>query len=180
MLCVDGLVDSNLAVVFKYLQRTTILFNTHYHSKTPMNGALVRQCLGFVHSSLIELEGSLTDELSKHIRLGMLVYLATTFQIPGCDEQYYCKSLATKMQVAYTAARSLIPVPYGALDVWLKFMAQICIGPRSKQQGRDWDVSKISGLGWDDTRRGLQQVMWIDAFHDDLGRRAFKKLTKPR
>jgi hypothetical protein len=22
--------------------------------------------------------------------------------------------------------------------------------------------------------------MWIDAFHDDLGRRAFEKLTKPR
>ncbi|KAH6964637.1 hypothetical protein DER45DRAFT_153573 [Fusarium avenaceum] len=180
MLCVDGLVDSNLAAVFKYVQHTTILFNAHYHSKTPMNGAFVRQCLGFVHSSLIELEGSLTDDLSKHIRLGMLVYLATTFRIPGCDEQYYCRSLTTKMQLAYTAARSLIPVPDGALDIWLMFMAQICIGPTSKQQGRDWDISKISGLGWDETRRGLQQVMWIDAFHDDLGRRAFEKLAKPR
>ncbi|KAJ3546927.1 hypothetical protein NM208_g1762 [Fusarium decemcellulare] len=180
MLSMDGLVDSRLAVVLKCVQCTTILFNTHYHSQTPGNGTFIQQCLGFVHSSLIDLEGRLTEELPKYILLGILVYLATAFRIPSCDEQHYCNSLAEKMQLAYTAARPLIPDPYVALDIWSMFMAQICISPTSKQQGVNWDMSKISCLGWDETRRGLQQVMWIDAFHDDLGRRVFEKLAKPR
>ncbi|RSL66229.1 hypothetical protein CEP51_012868 [Fusarium floridanum] len=64
MLCIEGLVNTDLAIVFRYLQYTAILFNTHYHSKTAINGAFIRKCLGFVHSSLIDLEGHLTGELS--------------------------------------------------------------------------------------------------------------------
>ncbi|RMJ15095.1 hypothetical protein CDV36_005249 [Fusarium kuroshium] len=177
MLCIDGLVNTDLAVVFRYIQYTAILFNTHYHSKTPINGAFIRQCLGFVHSSLIDLEGRLKGELSKCVHIGMMIFLATTFRLPGWSEQHYCQGLAEKMPVAYAAARPLIPAQRGTLDIWLMLMAQICTGPVAE---KCWDLSKICRLDWDETRRRLKQVMWIDAFHDDIGKRAFETLASSR
>ncbi|RSL60407.1 hypothetical protein CEP53_005437 [Fusarium sp. AF-6] len=177
MVCIDGLVNTGLAIVFRYLQYTAILFNTHYHSKTPINGAFIRQCLGFVHSSLIDLEGRLTGELSKCIHLGMMIFLATTFRLPGWIGQHYCQGLAEKMQVAYAAAKPLIPVRHRTLDIWLMMMTQISSGTAAEEcRG----LLKMCELDWDETRRRLKQVMWIDAFHDDIGKRAFETLASSR
>lgn len=100
MLCVDRLVDrlvdSKLAAVFHNLQYTTILLNQHYYNETPIEGIFLQECLGFVHSSLIELEGQLQNKLSECLRLGMMAFFATTFRLPGLYEHPCCKSLAYK------------------------------------------------------------------------------------
>lgn len=180
MLCIDGLVDPNLATVFTHLQHTAILLNMHHHSKTPVNGALIRQCLGFVHSSIIDLDSRLVDNVSKCLHVGMMVFLATTFRLPGSHEHYYCKSLAEKIKVLYNAARPLLQDQHGILDVWLMLMGQICLDSGVQHQGVSWSLSEVSQSGWDETRRRLQRVMWIDTFHDDIGRKAFEKLTDSR
>lgn len=176
-LCIDGLVDPNLATVFTHLQHTAILLNMHHRSKTPVNGALIRQCLGFVHSSLLDLELRLTDNLSKRVHVGIMTLLATTFRLPGSDEQHYCKSLAKKMLVLYSASSPLLRTQHGILDIWLMLMGQICIGPSVQHPAMSWRLSEICQSGWDETRRQLKRVLWIDAFHDDIGKRAFETLT---
>ncbi|KAJ3463436.1 hypothetical protein MRS44_008222 [Fusarium solani] len=180
MLCIDGLVDPNLATVFTHLQHTAILLNMHHYSKTPVNGPLIRQCLGFVHSSIIDLKSRLVDSISKCLHVGMMAFLATTFRLPGSDEQHYCKSLAEKIKVLYNAARPLLQDQHGILDVWLMLMGQICLDSGVQHQGVSWSLSEVSQSGWDETRRRLQRVMWIDTFHDDIGRKAFEKLTDSR
>ncbi|UPL01653.1 hypothetical protein LCI18_012587 [Fusarium solani-melongenae] len=180
MLCIDGLVDPDLVTVFTHLQHTAIFLNMHHHSKTPVNGALIRQCLGFVHSGIIDLEFRLVDSISKCLHVGMMAFLATTFRLPGSDGQHYCKSVAEKIKVLYNAARPLLQDKHGILDVWLMLMGQICVGSGVQHQGGSWNPSELSQSGWDETRGQLKRVMWIDTFHDDIGRKAFETLTHSR
>lgn len=180
MLCVDGLVDPNLATVFTHLQHTALLLDMHHHSKTPVNGVLIRQCLGFVHFSIIDLEFRLVDSISRCLHAAMMAFLATTFRLPGSGEQHYCKSLAEKMKVLYNAAKPLLQDQHGILDIWLMLMGQICVGSGLQYQGVSWSLSEVSQSGWDETRRQLKRVMWIDTFHDDIGRKAFETLTHSR
>jgi hypothetical protein len=177
MLCVDGLVESDLAAVFHSLQYTTILFNKHYYDKTPVDGIFIRQCLGFVHSSLIELEGRLKNQLSECLRLGMMAFLATTFRLQGSYEQYYCKSLANKLRLSYATAKASIPDLPKAIDIWLILVLLISTDDIDELYiCASWEATAARGLPWNETRKHLKQVMWIDSVHDDLGRRAFGAL----
>jgi hypothetical protein len=177
MLCVDGLVESDLATVFHNLQYTTILFNKHYYDKTPVDGIFIRQCLGFVHSSLIELEGRLKNQLSECLRLGMMAFLATTFRLQGSYEQYYCKSLANKLRLSYATAKASIPDLPKAIDIWLILVLLISTDDIDELYiCASWEATAARGLPWNETRKHLKQVMWIDSVHDDLGRRAFGAL----
>ncbi|KAK9351077.1 hypothetical protein V1523DRAFT_417882 [Lipomyces doorenjongii] len=177
MFCVDGLVDSNVATVFHNLQYTTILFNKHYHNQTPIDGMFIRECLGFVHSNLIELEGRLENQLSECLRLGMMAFLATTFRLPDLYEQYYCKALANKLQLSYATTKASTPDLHRAIDIWLILVCLISTDNVDERYTcTSWKAIATGGLSWNETRRYLKEVMWIDAFHDDIGRRAFDAL----
>jgi hypothetical protein len=177
MFCVDGLVESDLATVFHNLQYTTILFNKHYYDKTPVNGRYIRQCLGFVHSSLIELEGRLKNELSECLRLGMMAFLATTFRLQGSYEKYYSKSLANELQLSYATAKASTPDLPKTIDIWLILLLLISTDDIDElYMCASWEAAEARRLSWNETCRHLKQVMWIDSVHDDLGRRAFEAL----
>lgn len=178
MLCADGLVDSALTAVFHNLQYTTILFNRHYYNDTPIDGIFLHECLRFVHSSLIDLEGQLRNKLSECIRLGMMVLFATTFRLPGLYEHPCCKSLANELRLSYAAAKVSIPELQETIDMWLMFVCLISTDDIDELSGwASWNAVVIRGLSWDETRRQLKQVMWIDAIHDELGKKAFEALT---
>jgi hypothetical protein len=172
MLCVDRLVGSDLATVFRILQYTTIMFNEHYHNRIPINGAFLQKCLGFVHCHLIELVGQLKSELSECLRLGMMALLATTFRRPHSYEQPYCRGLAKKLQNAYTIVKNIAPNLDRRIGIWLGFACQISADDTGDQHTRA-SLMEV-GLSWKEAREQLKQVIWVDAFHDELGRRAFK------
>ncbi|KAF4976755.1 hypothetical protein FZEAL_6634 [Fusarium zealandicum] len=177
MLCVDEIVSPNLATVFRHLQYTTILLNTHYYHRTPVDGMLIRQCLGFVHSSLIELEGCLSEKLSECLRLAMMAFLATTFRLPDIYEQHYCKTLANRFQTTYSAAKPSIPDLPECMRTWLTMMLLISVPDlHAPPIWASWDETTLR-LSWDEARRHLKKVMWIDTFHDDLGIRASRNST---
>jgi hypothetical protein len=177
MLCVDGLIESDLAAVFHILQYTTILFNKHYYEKTPIDGMFLRQCLGFVHSSLTKLQGRLKNNLSECVRLGMMAFLATTFRLPDLNEQHYSKNLANELQLSYVTAKASAPHLQKTMDIWLILVLRISTNNIDEPYiCVSWEATAARELTWDETRRHLKQVMWIDTFHDDLGRRAFQAL----
>ncbi|KAH6655158.1 hypothetical protein BKA67DRAFT_559633 [Truncatella angustata] len=177
MLCVDGLVEADVAHVFRNLQYTTILFNKHYYEKTPMEGRFIRQCLGNIHSTIVELEGRLTTEISKCLRLGMMAFLATTFRLPGLCEQRYCKSLANELQVSYAACIASIPDVDKRIEIWLLLMLLLSVSDTDKPQiWASWKATSVNKPSWIEIRNSLKQVMWIDSFHDDLGRKAVEAL----
>jgi hypothetical protein len=177
MLCADGAFDSDLVAVFHSLQYTTILFNKHYYEQTPIDGTLLQECLGFVHSSLIKLDGQLEDKLSECLRLGMMAFFATTFRLPGLYEHPCCKSLANQLQLSYAAVKALTPDFQETIDTWLMLVCLITNDNINELHiWPSWKAIAIRGPSWNKIREKLKQVMWIDAFHDDLGRRAFEAL----
>lgn len=175
MLRIDGLVNSDLAAVVRNIQYTTILLNRHYYEQTPIDGVLLQECLGFVHSILTKLEGRLEDELSECLRLGMMVFFATTFRLPGLYEHPCCKSLASRLQLSYAATKVAIPNLHATIDIWLMLVCLISTDDMDELYiWASWEALAKRGLSWSETRRELKQVMWVDAFHDDLGKRAFE------
>ena len=180
MLCVDGLVDSELAIVFHNLQCAAILLNKHYCDRTPIDGRLLRESLGFIHSSLIELEDRFKDKLSECLHLGMMAFLATTFRLPGLYEQPYCKNLTNKLQLSYNATKVSIPDLPKTIDNWLMLVCLISTDNLGDSiELASWRATLICGLSWNEMRSQLKRVMWIDVFHNDLGRRAFEVLMAP-
>jgi len=174
MLSVDELVEAELATVFRSLQYTTILLNEQYHQNAPIDGTFIQQSLGYIHSKLIELDGRMRSELSSYLCLAMMAFLGTTFRLPGSYENYYCKSLVNKLRSSSAVVNVEMPDLQKTLEIWLRMVLLI-----SSDHGEELDVFtrwEARELSWDETRRHLKQVMWIDAFQDDLGRRAFARL----
>lgn len=185
MLSIDGLVEPNLATVFHHLQYTTLLFNKHYYQKTKVNGIFIHQCLGFVHSGLIAFEGRLS-KFSECLRLAMMVFLATTFRLPGLCQKTYCGDLPHKLQISYASAKASNPFLPKKIKLWITFLLLISTDKIREQHIYEtciyeaWKVTAARGLGWDETRRHLKQAMWIDSFHDDLGKGTFEVLKELR
>ncbi|KAH8655881.1 hypothetical protein BX600DRAFT_470463 [Xylariales sp. PMI_506] len=174
MFYVDGLVEPDLAVLFYKLQCTTLLFNKHYYSQTPIDGTFIQQCLGFIHYSLIELKGRLKKRISKCLRLGMMAFIATTYRLPDMHKQQYCSNIIDEFYLSYATAKTATPALTRTIDIWLIFMLTISAGGWGDiDVSASWESVAAPGLSWDDTRGYLKQVMWIDTFHDDLGRIAF-------
>ncbi len=177
MLCVDEIVDSDLAAVFHTLQYTTILFNKHYYTQTPIKGALLQECLGFVQSRLIAIDGQPKDELSECLHLAMMAFFATTFRLPGQYEHPCCTSLASRLQASYTAAHASIVNLPDSISIWLMFVCLVSADNRHELYSWPrWQEIAARGLSWEEIWAQLKQVMWIDTFHDDLGRRTFEAL----
>ncbi|KAM0811463.1 hypothetical protein AB5N19_11819 [Seiridium cardinale] len=175
IICIDDLVEPDLAAIFHKLQRTTILLNKHYYEKTPVDGLFIRQCLGSVHSSLIDFEDRLEDALSETLQLGMMAFLATTFRLPGSYEQHYSKALTKQLQISYVATKASTPDLQDAIDIWLILIFLISMTDLDElyaQESRNTMAERW--LSWSETRRRLKQVLWIDSFHDEVGKRAFQ------
>jgi hypothetical protein len=179
MLCLDGLVEPRLAAVFHDLQCTTILINKHYWDRTPIDGAVLRDCLGFVQSTLVELESRLDYEPSRCLCLGTMAFLATTFRSPDSHELPYNNVLARKLQLSYGAVKVSAPELPSAIDTWLMYVCLISSGSVDGPHARASGMATLEP-SWVETRRVLKEVMWIDAFHDDLGRRSFEALMARR
>lgn len=175
MLCVDKLIEPELSLVFKIIQNTTILVNKHYYQKTSIDGIFIRQCLGFIHSNLIETESCLTNALSECLRLGMMAFLATTFRLQGSYDQHYCEGLTKKLQLSYRITKATTSDLPETIDIWLALVLLISTDDVGDLHASlTWNATH--GLSWNEIRIHLKRVMWIDSFHDDLGRRAIETL----
>lgn len=178
MLPPDFVSDKRLALVFHTLQCTTVLLDTHDFGAPCVNGARLHEGMGFVQSELLELKGKLADGLSKCIRLALMAFLATTFRVPGQFEHPCCASLAEPLLSAYIAGRKRIMALPDALQTWLLLMGVMTAGGVTDEPLRaSWrHMSTLHQNCWDGVKHQARRVMWIDAIHDPLGRRAFDTL----
>ncbi|KAH8660013.1 hypothetical protein BX600DRAFT_53059 [Xylariales sp. PMI_506] len=193
-LCIDGLADPELVPVFETLQKTSLLLNYHYYSKTTIDGKNLQKYLGFVHSQLLEFDGRGWDDRSERIRLSMLMFLTTTFRLPGWRTLYNCQPLAEESMKLFmksvnekngqagvgdkapsidTAASS------NATDIWSIIICTIFLpnAATKKSVRLRWKLANAAREGsWEEVRQCLKTVMWVDSFHDELGKRAFEVL----
>jgi hypothetical protein len=176
MLRIDGLVEPELANVFRNLQYTSVLFNK-YTTKTPVDGTLLRQSLGYIHSNLLGLEDRLTRPLSRCLRLGMMAFLSTTFRLPDFSIQHYSYTLVGKLQISYETVKASEPNLLPTLDIWLTLVLLISAENSIELDTiTGWEINSAYEWSWHEARRHLKQVMWIELIHDRLGRVAFERM----
>ncbi|KAH8881164.1 hypothetical protein GQ53DRAFT_519240 [Thozetella sp. PMI_491] len=179
---IKGLVDPELAVVFQSLQQIAAVVNEHYHNGTPVPQIPMQLALEYAHSHLIGLQGRHQGELGECLCLGMMAFLATTICMPDSAFPYYCRGLATDFHYACASvgAPKIEHLPR-AVKSWLVIMLLMVVPTMSDNAAIsiDWMAEVASReLSWDEARRQLKSVLWLDPFHDALGRRAFGMLKR--
>jgi hypothetical protein len=166
-----------LAVVFRTVQYLSILLNDHFYRQIPVDGSLLRECLQYIQSSLITFKGRLQPGLPECFRIGIMVLLARTFRLPGLYEHPCCADMSLQLQFSYAAAKAATPDLPPALEIWLLFVCLVSADSPEGDHLRAFSASKnAADLSWAEVRRHLKQVVWMDTFHDDLGKKRHEAL----
>lgn len=173
----DDFVDSELAKTFRKFQYISILFNTNYHDRMPVDEALFHGCINFMQSSLSRLKSRHGCLASRSIYLGMAVLFATTFRIPGVYTHPCCSTLAVAIHASCVSLeRSAHNLPESVI-LWLMFTCLMSTDSMPEVNiPTSWTRSLVSRLPWEEVCQQLKRVYWIDSFHDDLGRKAYETL----
>ncbi|VUC33658.1 unnamed protein product [Clonostachys rosea] len=176
---VTGLIDSRLEPVFRTLQETTVLFNNYFHRHERIEGRFAQQCLGFVHSKLLDLTGHLTDDFSENFCLGMMAFLATTFRIPDLGVQRVYRGVSEKLQLSIAFNKARTAHLHEKINIWFMFVRTMFTESRDGLQVPTWWIKAIvHKRSWEEIRCCLKEVLWVDSFHDEPGKRAYSILAK--
>jgi hypothetical protein len=167
---VDGLVDGRLVVIFRDLRYFAGLMNAATGSNRRLRDTEFQNFICSIQYRLLQLQSTLDGTLGECLRLAMLAFLTTTFQIPGTKVQYpYLASRFRECYCVVEAATSQLQ----NLVLWLLTVAAISVYGVDEPWLRErWQVD-VPSLVWPEARRRLQEIMWIDAIHDEPGRYAF-------
>ena len=178
------LVDPRLAVVFQDLQHVARL--TNYYVEWTLKfkeDMVILIALSSIQSRLLRLDGELVDTLSECIRLAMLAFLTTTFQVPGERRVLPYGPLAVGFRDSCRAVDASVP-DIRDIFFWVLMVGAISVLAVDGPDGPDepwllpkWDIVSGPEGSWEAARDRLHAVMWVDCFHDELGREAFTKLT---
>ncbi|KAK7416875.1 hypothetical protein QQX98_004933 [Neonectria punicea] len=175
---VESLQDWRLTNIFQDLQHLTLSINEHVGSNVLFSGKSFQICVSSVQTRLLGLQGCLNDVLAEALRLGMLTFLSTTFQVPAHKVPY--KYLARQLRMSCHAIEPSTPELRDIL-FWLLMMGLISALDVDELWVRNkWDVTCDLNSSWVDARERLRTVMWINCIHDEEGRRLFEKLNCDR
>jgi hypothetical protein len=121
------------------------------------------------------LDGTLEDPAQELIRLSLLAFLATTFKTPGRAILYGW--VANQIAKTYMEIdTSFVTVDY-ALRLWVLMIAAISVtGVEELWLQTAWK-EYLMDLGWDEVKRHLMSVMWVECIHDGPGAAAHNKLA---
>jgi hypothetical protein len=173
---INGLVDINLADIYRDLQHLVSSINKHMELHATLEGTIFQCAMGSIQSRLCQVELMPKGSLGEGLRVGMLAFLTTMFQIPG--RSFYYELLVQQLQATIQAMKTR-----GAAEeevyLWLVVIAAVMV----PSQGALWPSIAFAGLAdprlaWPDVRPRLKKVMWINCIHDDLGILALVKLSQ--
>ncbi|KAH7383998.1 hypothetical protein BKA66DRAFT_570183 [Pyrenochaeta sp. MPI-SDFR-AT-0127] len=167
--------DVRLTSVFCDFQYLTTTINENVHMHARYNATCFQSILSTLQSRLIHLAGTLTHPIEELIRLSLLVFLTTTFKVPGRKIPYTW--IAKKLAAAYASAEDLIN-SQETLQLWVIIMAAISVSSSDEPWlVCAWRVGHCA-TSWNETRKKLSSVMWIDCIHDQRGEIAHNMLTQ--
>ncbi len=179
---VHGLVDTRLAIVFADLQYFARLINRTIDSRRRMQGTEYQNAICSIQHRLLALQGALDAKLDECLRLAALAFLSTMFALrppgngkraasfPYLENRFFecCRALES---TATPQARQLM--------LWLLAIGAISICGAEEQWLCERWRADVSGLAWPEARRRLQEILWIDAIYDELGKSVFEKMEHP-
>ncbi|KAK0264729.1 hypothetical protein B0A54_07733 [Friedmanniomyces endolithicus] len=171
------IVDARLSTVFQDFQRLTRLINAYANEDGRLKGDVFQHMLASIQRRLLWLRFSQVDGWSERLRLGMLAYLTTTFQLSGRKVSYDYLSARYRRSCqalgAYTASDDM-----RTLKAWLLVVgAMSVLEPSEPWLGAIWHGIAGSWREWEDVQHQLESVLWTNKVQDEAGKSAYEALT---
>ncbi|KAF2730114.1 hypothetical protein EJ04DRAFT_580101 [Polyplosphaeria fusca] len=174
----SGVTHPKLAVIFHDLQYASVLLNEAKETKTRLIGDKFHHIMHSVQARLMNLDDVLDTRADEYLRLVLLAFLTTTFQVvvPGTRTRY--KYLENELLFFSTALQSSNYFPV-EVRLWLLIVsAATSLNGQEEKLGDLWKATAREDLTWPELRQDLQKVMWINCVHDIPGKLAFDTLCK--
>lgn len=174
---IDGLVDARLGIVYEDLQRLTFGLNESAQKHERWNVGAFQNVITCIQSQLLRLEDNLKDSPSECLRLAMLAFLTTLFKIPGRNTPY--TYLAKRLRSLYpTVFEGTLSNGASSLHFWFIMVGTITVvDPDEEWLVQMFTAVHASPLSWEEAKKRLLSVMWIECIHDAPAKRMFEQLT---
>ncbi len=164
-----------LASVFRDFQHLAITINENVREHARYNATCFQNILSSLQSRLMHLADKLKDSTEQLISLTLLAFLTTTFKVPGRKIPYTW--VAKQLHTAYGQARDGILRSDTSLRIWVLMVAAISVVDLDKPWlVKAWRVGQFV-TSWDEAKKQLTSVMWIECIHDNPGRIALEYLN---
>ncbi|KAK3069179.1 hypothetical protein LTR53_012687 [Teratosphaeriaceae sp. CCFEE 6253] len=175
IIMIDDLVDSRLATVFYDLRRLAEIINTHGGQGRRMRGDVFQRVLVSIQRRLLWLRYTSKDDWSECLRLGMLAQLTATFQLAGRKIDYGALSAQFQESLEVLEASG---TELQTLSSWLLLVAAMSVfDPEERWLRAMWKRFAVPESSWDEERKRLGFVIWMNGVHDEPGKRAFAALN---
>lgn len=168
------LADKELLVAFRDLQQLCAILNAETASGKRFPAAAFQIRISSTQSRLLRLQ-SLESSFAERLRLSLLAFLASTFQISAADAPY--PYLAGHYRESCISLEISKPTSH-SLTAWFLMIGAISVFSPDEDWLLDhWRAEVPSTATWVETREGLKSILWIDAIHDQAGQELFEALA---
>jgi hypothetical protein len=168
-------VDFRVSSIFSDLRDLASEFNR----QSRMRDSDFKLVISRIQYRLLSLSNTLDDILSECLRLAMLAFLASAFEIPDKSGRRYphlSQKLHANCLAIFDDAR--ISKMWPNLVVWLLMVGAMSLYGVDEEWLRDeWRAVVPAATTWNDTRARLKSLLWIDTLHDKLGKETFQALS---
>ncbi|KAE9382213.1 hypothetical protein N431DRAFT_394076 [Stipitochalara longipes BDJ] len=174
---INDLVDTRIAAIFRNLQNITRTINHATSSKHMIQSSKLHAGVLTAQYQLLGLESKRHDVLSECVRVTLLAFLTTTFQILGSRIKYkhITNQLRELCQAIEVSTEQLREVMF-----WVLMMGAVALFDSDEPWLRDkWraDVLPLTrGWQWTNAERLLKKFVWIDAINEKAGKDVFEKM----
>ncbi|KAH8667036.1 hypothetical protein BX600DRAFT_436407 [Xylariales sp. PMI_506] len=171
---IQDLSGQNIACLFRDLQSFSKDLNALKENDQKLPQARFQQQVCRLQYRLLHLQGKLESILDECLRLAMLAYLTTTFQIPFNEVRY--PHLAKQLRTCYSAIE-VADNRLQHLALWLLTIGAISLyGLQDPWLRERWRIDIPQRLNWDEAKETLHTYPWIDSIHGSLAESAFHVL----
>ena len=169
------LTDTRLVVVFHDVRCIVGLINEHSSQNTKFHGAAFQHYINSVQTRLLLLK-DLFHGVDECVCLAMLAFMTTTFHLPGKKMPYH--ALRRRLQGSFQALAQARMPELQDLLLWVLIVCSISVlDDEVSWLATRWVDVSGRNFKWEEMRWRLQNIMWIDFMHDNLGREAFLKMA---
>jgi hypothetical protein len=168
--------DERVANVMKDLHEFSLIANVAYQTERKIDPSTFNEIMVSIMYRLLHLTFEI-EPVNEVIRVGMITFATTIFLQWNISSQRYEYMVNLFRGALLKARASAIDLP-PPIQLWLLFTWGLFTG--TKFDG-DWYTSWLCEVielvqvrTWDEARKVLKSVVWIDFLHDPHGKRIFQ------
>ena len=171
--------DSRLIHVFNDLQHLTRLTYEGHRRDEWISVPTFQKALHNIQSRLVNMELLSVEPIAELLRLALISFITTNFRINERNLPYKFLSSTIYQTLDYLVDYELEDRE-DLKDIMRWMLIVINMSDVEVDEGRlrkKWTRYSLGEFLWPDIRDRLQRIMWLSAFHDEIGRRAYIGLT---